>query len=186
MERAPLRAGRFVPCQKHVLRHRRLRLHREKEWACIQTQVPDQVLRSGDRAAPLSGIEGQVRLPGYKHRQTVPGQGLGEALEAGTGALCDFITGNGCCNGVGLHFAADCFRKGCLQPGGGLPQNRLRERANPDFRATLDTGVCAWRAAGTEPRRGFPGIFPQFLRSGDQIPLPLAILVPQAGSEPGS
>jgi hypothetical protein len=93
----------------------------------------------------------------YKHRQSVEENGLGEALEAGTGALCDFITGSGCCNGVGLHFAADCFRRR-LSPSLVVDYRRtaFENRANPDFRATLDTGVRAWRARRNGAPTGIP------------------------------
>lgn len=89
----------------------------------------------------------------YKHRHIMPAEGLREALAGGTSNLCGFVMDSEGCNGVGRHFVADCFRNR-LSPSLVVDYRRtaFENAANPDFRATIDRGVTAWKAG----RDGLP------------------------------
>lgn len=83
----------------------------------------------------------------YKHRHMLPFTGFPEAMAGGMGRLCSFVMESRDCNGVGRHFVADCFRNR-LSPSVVVDYDRtaFENSANPDFRATIDRGVTAWKA----------------------------------------
>jgi hypothetical protein len=89
----------------------------------------------------------------YKHRHMMPCEGFPEAMAGGMGKLCSFVMESEGCNGVGRHFVADCFRNR-LSPIVVVDYARtaFENSANPDFRATIDRNVTAWKAG----RDGFP------------------------------
>jgi hypothetical protein len=102
----------------------------------------------------------------YKHRHVMPFRGFPEAMAGGMGRLCSFVMESPGCNGVGRHFVADCFRNR-LSPSVLVDYCRtaFENRANPDFRATIDRNVTAWKAG----RDGSPTGPPEDLSPGFDV-----------------
>lgn len=93
----------------------------------------------------------------YKHRHIMSSPGFPEAMAGGMGTLCSFVMDSPGCNGVGRHFVADCFRNR-LSPSVVVDYDRtaFENSANPDFRATIDRDVTAWKARRDGTPAGSP------------------------------
>jgi hypothetical protein len=100
----------------------------------------------------------------YKHRQPIPVANLEEAMSGGISTLCEAVMNSRGYNGVGSRFVSDCYR--CrLSPSLVVDYRRsaFENSANPDFRATIDTGVMAWKARRDgSPSGGMVDISPDF------------------------
>ncbi len=132
--------------------------HREKESGLhYRYKFRIRSYGAGTKSPVFLELKGKYDNLVFKHRQNLAAEGLAEALEAGTGAMCDFVTGSGQCSDVGLHFAADCFRRR-LSPSLVVDYRRaaFENRANPDFRATMDSDARAWRARRNGAPTGIP------------------------------
>lgn len=134
------------------------RYHREKE-AGLHSRHKFRVRSySKDPVSPIYlELKGKYDNLVYKHRQSLEAGGLSEAMAGGISSLCGFVLKSPGCNGVGHHFVADCFR-GRLSPSLLVDYNRtaFESGANPDFRATIDHSVTAFKAGRNGSVIGHP------------------------------
>lgn len=102
----------------------------------------------------------------YKHRLLLDSASAEKAMGRDTTALVDHMLSRGSINGTGKRFVFDVFRKR-LSPSVVVDYHRsaFENRADPDFRATLDRQVLAFRAGPDGHPRG-PG---RQITSGFQI-----------------
>ncbi len=107
-------------------------------------------------------LKGKDDMLVYKHRMPLKARGVAPALSRGKSAIADLVTASPEANGVADSFVFDLFRRG-LAPSVVVDYRRtaFQHRADPDFRATLDTRVVARRC----DRSGLPAGRPQNLSS---------------------
>ena len=102
-------------------------------------------------------LKGRSDVLVYKHRQVLDSRNLEALLSAGMGTLCTAIAESDSENRVGQRFVFDVFRMR-LSPSVVVDYNRtaFENHANPDFRATLDRLVFAYRAGSNGLPEGHP------------------------------
>ncbi len=83
----------------------------------------------------------------FKHRLLLDPEGTEYSMSKGTNSFSGFLLDSGSINGTGKRFVFDAFRKK-LSPSVVVDYRRtaFENRANPDFRVTLDSQVVAYRA----------------------------------------
>ncbi|MBN2586404.1 MAG: polyphosphate polymerase domain-containing protein [Candidatus Fermentibacteraceae bacterium] len=95
-------------------------------------------------------LKGRNNTLVYKHRMLLDPSMAEESLGRGTMDLATtLMEGGGLCK-TGERFVFDAFRKR-ISPSVVVDYHRTawENRANPDFRVTLDTGILAYRAGGS-------------------------------------
>ena len=92
-------------------------------------------------------LKGRDEAIVYKHRLVVPHEQIAGKLSSGTSTLADFILSLPNLNGTGRKFVFDVFRKQ-LSPSVVVDYERaaFENPSNPDFRATIDKNIIAFRA----------------------------------------
>lgn len=107
-------------------------------------------------------LKGKDDMLVYKHRMPLGAEGVASAIAGGRSTMADLVTGSPGANGVADSFVFDLFRRG-LFPSVVVDYRRtaFQHRADPDFRATLDTRVIARRC----DRAGLPAGRPRDLAS---------------------
>ncbi|MFO7950494.1 MAG: polyphosphate polymerase domain-containing protein [Candidatus Fermentibacteraceae bacterium] len=111
-------------------------------------------------------LKGKDDMLVYKHRMPLEAEGVAPALSAGRSAIADLVASSPGANGVADSFLFDLFRRG-LSPSVVVEYRRtaFQHRADPDFRATLDTGIIARRCG----QSGLPTGRPQDLASSFSV-----------------
>jgi len=116
----------------------------------------------GFRDPVFMELKGKDDMLVYKHRMPLQAEELAPALGRGRGAVATMVTECPGANGVAHSFVFDLFRRG-LSPSVVVDYRRtaFEHRADPDFRATVDSRVLARRC----DRNGLPVGRPQDLVS---------------------
>jgi SPX domain protein involved in polyphosphate accumulation len=92
-------------------------------------------------------LKGRDEAIVYKHRLVIPHDHIAEKLNSGSLAFATYVLSLSNINGAGRKFVFDVFRKR-LSPSVVVDYERtaFENRSNPDFRATIDSNIIAFRA----------------------------------------